>query len=452
MAAQFDVGKAIIQASSILDGFKQRIGGYTGSGFEMLEQALKYPLTETLSYADFIKRYERQDVANRVVSSPVNQSWSTNPEVTESVTESTRFERQWVELAESLDLYTSFSKVDLLSRIGRYAVLILGVADGRDASMELGRGSELRYVNYLPQPNAKVVQWEDDISSPRFGAPSMYEIEILIGNEQVVKSNVHWSRVIHVAQSTVSDKYNGIPTLLPIYNRLIGLEMLASGSPEMYWRGARPGYVASSGGSVLATDAQIESFKEAISDLVNNLNRYVYAEDLDIKSLAPQVVSPKEHAELILKLISASTRIPLRILIGSERGELSSDQDERAWLSFIEARRVDVCNKLILEPFINRLIDYAMIYPPNKEYFIRWKSLMVLSDRDQAEIARIYADAMKKYDEAPGIRDIIPPNVFRKYIMRLDDEAITMADDSVDQYLREETIEEDRFEDGQRSY
>ncbi len=243
---------------------------------------------------------------------------------------------------------------------------------------------------------------------------------------------------MHVAENTLENKYYGIPVLRPIYNRLIGLEKLASGSPEMYWRGARPGYVASTKENVLASAKTIESFKTEISNFVNNLNRYMYAEDLTVTSLAPQVVTPKDHVEIQLKLISAATRIPLRILIGSERGELSSDQDERAWLTYIEERREEVGTRAIIKPFVDRLVSFSILPKPRKNYVVRWSPLVVISEKEKAEVVRLYSDAIKKYDESIGVRDMIPPSIFAKYILKLDEEVLAKIDHSISGYLEEE--------------
>jgi len=434
-----EIEKSLIQATSLMDQIRHRSFLENENGFDALAKALKYP--ETLSYVDFLERYERQDIANRVVSSPVDATWATDPKVGESVREDTPFEKGWNKIVGETSLFSVFSKVDLLGRLGHYAVLFLGASDGTDLSKEIKSGSSLKYINALPEPNVKIVGWEDSIISERFGAPKYYDIQIETnGGESVMNRTVHWSRIIHIAQDTVSNKYYGIPSLLPIYNRLLGLEKLASGSPEMYWRGARPGYVASSGGNVLATDKQIDDFKVAISDFVNNLNRYLYAEDLKVHSLAPQVVTPREHVDVQLQLISAAMRIPLRILIGSERGELSSDQDERAWLNYIESRRDKIGKKLIISPFIDRLLKYNMLEPPKNEYFIRWEPLVVLSDKDRAEVARLYSDAIKKYDDSITARDIIPPDVFKKYILSLDEEAIALSDNILEESLKEEDL------------
>lgn len=416
----------VAHASTLMNQLRDRSSYWNGIGFETIEKALSYPETDAISYHDYLARYERQDIANRVVKSPVGLTWKDTPKVFVPEEDDAAFEKEWEDLVTNVDLYTNCSRADLLARIGRYSVLFLGFNDTTDLQNEVRQDSELMYVAPISEPQATILTWEKNTSTKTYGTPLSYRLNIETGSGETTSRIVHASRVLHIAENTVESRYKGIPALQPIYNRLLGVEKLAGGSPEMFWRGARPGYAASSSGNVLATEEQIEAFKEAVSGFVNNLNRWLYAEDLKIQSLAPQVVSPKEHFDVQVQLISCATRIPVRILLGSERGQLASDQDERAWLSFIEERRDEVAEKLILRPLIDRLIRYGTLSDP-EEYVIVWEPLLVTSEKDKAEIAKLYSAAIKQYDDAVMIKDIIPPEIFLKHILKLDEQALDEA-------------------------
>lgn len=423
-------------ASNIINRFNPYGSALGSVGFDNVKVALGYPDTSQLTYYDFKERYLRQDIAYRIIKAPVGVTWKDEPAVSDNSPDSS-FEVAFDTLASKTNLYKHFSTADLLARIGYYSLLFIGFADGQELDKPPRVGSEVIYLKPLPQPVVEVVAIDTDPTSKRFGAPVLYSIKIEdTGTGQT--RLVHHERLLHIAENQLDDEHMGIPALLPIYNRLLGLEKIAGGSPEMYWRGARPGYAASSGGGVMATKEQIESFKETISDFVNNMNRWLYAEDINIQSLAPQVVSPKEHYDVQLQLISAASRIPLRILTGSERGELSSDQDERGWLGYIEERRQEVGKKLFLEPFVQRMIDYKVLPKPIGGYTIYWKPLVVISEKDKAEIADTYASAIKKYDDAVGSKDMIPPDLFAKYILRLDDTVLEQIDNANGKELAEE--------------
>ena len=78
-------------------------------------------------------------------------------------------------------------------------------------------------------------------------------------------------------------------------------------------------------------------------------------------------------ADLYLKLISATTRIPVRILTGSERGQLASSQDDENWADVISARQEQHVGPALLMPVINRLIWLGVLpEPTNTAVSIRW--------------------------------------------------------------------------------
>lgn len=432
-----ELTEIVAHASSLMNQLRDRSSYWNGIGFGSIEKALSYPETGAITYHDYLARYVRQDIANRVVKSPVGMTWKDTPKVFSTVEDNESFAEEWDALASIIDLYTNCSRADLLARIGRYSVLFLGFNDTANLQNEVRVGSKLMYVSPISEPQGRIVSWAKNPLEKSYGKPQKYRISIEDDSGSTVTRTVHASRILHIAENTVESRYYGVPALQPIYNRLLGVEKLAGGSPEMYWRGARPGYAASSSGNVLATQEQITEFKEAVSGFVNNLNRWLYAEDLKIQSLAPQVVSPKEHFDVQIQLISAATRIPVRILIGSERGQLASEQDERAWLSYIEERRDEVAEKLFLRPLVDRLVSYQAL-PDPIDYSIVWEPLIVTSEKDKAEIARLYSLAIKQYDDSVMIKDDIPPEIFLKYILKLDEKALVEAKSLTEDALRSE--------------
>ena len=437
-----ELTEIVAHASSLMNRLRDRSYYWNGIGFATIEKALSYPETEAITYHDYRARYARQDIANRVIKSPVGMTWKDEPKVFSTVEGHEAFDKEWGVLVAQVDLYTNFARADLLARLGKYSVLFMGFNDTLDLRNEVRQGSSLMYVTPVSEPKVTIQAWDKNTENKTYGTPIMYKLSIETEGGDSKTRLVHASRVLHIAENTVESRYAGIPALQPIYNRLLGLEKLAGGSPEMYWRGARPGYAASSSGNVLATKEQIDQFKEAVSGFVNNLNRWLYAEDLKIQSLAPQVVSPKEHVDVQIQLISSATRIPVRILVGSERGQLASDQDERAWLSFVEERRDEVAKKLFLKPLIDKLIGYGSL-PDPVEYAMLWDPLIVISEKDKAEIARLYSSAIKQYDDAVMIKDSIPPEIFLKYILKLDEKALNEAKSITDDALASEGDDDD---------
>ena len=149
----------------------------------------------------------------------------------------------------------------------------------------------------------------------------------------------------------------------------------------------------------------------------------------------PQISDPSNHVSILLDLIAGTTGIPKRILIGSERGELASTQDETAWNSRVDERRRNYAEPMILRPFIDRLIDLSVLPEPKGGYVIDWPSIFAPSEETQAKIAETKAKALNAYMLAPGADMILPPAMFLKLILGLTDE----------QVLEAESIIEDQF-------
>src|SRR6266513_3278657 len=84
-----------------------------------------------ISVEDYKRLWLRGDIATRVVSLFPEESWSDNPKVFETEDEDeTEFEQTWMDLEDRLRIYSMLQRIDILSGIGRFGVLLLGIDDG----------------------------------------------------------------------------------------------------------------------------------------------------------------------------------------------------------------------------------------------------------------------------------------------------------------------------------
>lgn len=429
--------KIRVAARSVLDSLRNR-----GVIRHNVEEALDYPIN--LTYNDFKARYKKQDIANRVVKSPVQTTWKDIPLVYESKAKETPFEMDWEMLVKELNLYQYIHRADIMAMLGRFSLLFLGFTDDADLRTPVKPiGSKLAYVSPIEEDKIDIKEWDDDLTSPRYGYPTLYQVTLSknISSGGLVDETkyIHWTRVLHIAENRLDSDVYGLPWLEPIYNRLLGIEKIAGGSPEMYWMGARPGYTAQAKDNAVVTDEQLKRIQTELSAFVNRLERFIYVEGMEVKALAPQVESPRDHMETQLHLISAYTRIPIRILIGSERGQLASTQDERGWLSFIDERRKEVGEGIILRPLIDRLIELSVIRAPaSGEYFVEWDSLVILSEKERSEILFNQSRSLATYVNAIGATEILPPEIFLKDMGKTDAEIELIFD------MNTKAVEEDQ--------
>jgi len=394
-----------IKANSVYDHYRST--DFSDNNYDIDEFYKTVGLPKDIYYTDYVQKYERQDIASRIVKSPVYGAWRHNPTVYDDKAKATAFNTDYDRIVKELSLYTHLTQLDLLATLGQYAVLFLGLADNTDPSIPVARAPQISYLSTIPENRADIQTSDEDAASPRFGLPTSYSIVVNVEATASITRTVDWTRVIHVAENTLDSEVYGIPYLKPVFNNLIGLETLSCSSPVMYKFGGRPGVVIQPDQNSLMNDNSIQQDREAISDFLKYNRRWLYIEGKEITPLPVQVVSPEDHVNVQLKLISAATKIPLRMLTGSERGELASSQDERAWLAFLEERRINVVERLILRPLIDRLVEIGTISAPLAgEYTIEWPPLIVKSEKEQVEISLLKSQAIKTRGEAIGGEDV----------------------------------------------
>lgn len=437
--------KRFLTANSVFDYYNTRNHPESGYNIDELYASLGLPLD--LFYSDYVQKYERQDIVSRIVRAPVLGSWRYKPSVYDEKESDTAFKRDYQALTERLRFYFQLTKLDIQATLGRFAVLYLGLDDNTDPSIPTVSASDVLYLSPIPENRAAIQTYEEDTNSPRYGMPDSYTITINPEVTESITKSVDHSRVIHVAENTLDSEVYGIPYLKPIFNNLIGLETLSACSPVMYKSGARPGYIAQPEENSIVSDSLIADMKAQLDEYLKKMPRWMYLEGMKITPLPIQVVSPSDHVDVQLKLISAATRIPMRILTGSERGELASGQDERSWLSYLEERRLNVSEKLILRPVIDKLIGLGVLSEPvGGDYTVEWPPLIVKSEKEQAEISLLRAQTFKTRGEAVGGEDDYPLEYVLKDFGKTDEE-IKAQMEVVEKQIREERplrgVEED---------
>ena len=425
--------------------------GLSYGGDRNLYTALGYP--DEIKYVDYYAKYKRQDISKAVINRPIEATWKGEQLVFEKGIEPEKDEllKKWKDLYKTLKLKQGFIRLDKLSSIGQFGVLLLGFNDVTGAEqwqkgVNPSQALKLMYVSPYSENATTIFMWDSTVTSPRYGKPLLYQIEITLDDGKSSMLTVHHSRIIHVAGTQLESEIYGEPELMGIYNRLMDLEKIVGGSAEMFWRGARSGYAAEVKDGYEA-DANLKtSLEDQMDAYSNNLTRFFVNEGVDLKNLAPQVSSPSEHVDVQISMISAAKGIPKRILMGSERGELSSAQDADAWKELVETRRQEYADVMILREFVNRMMEFKVL-PLVKDYMTEWTALTNVSDKDKAEIGKIKATALKEYAASPLAASIFPPEMFYKLILHMTDEEVEELNMHLENYLSEMEVEEPTAEE-----
>lgn len=419
--------------------------GLSYEGKRDIYSSLGYP-KEDPTFADYWQRYQRQDIARAVIDRPIEATWHDVIAVrtVASDDETDKLVQAWKEMDKKLKLKEKFSQLDKLASLGHYAVMLIGfddVSDRQKFAEPVSEGErKIKYVKPISEANAAVESYEERPDNERYGLPKFYKIQLTKpGSKKTYSLRVHYSRILHVAYGTLENEVKGQPVLKSIYNRLIDLEKLVGGSAEMFWRGARPGYQGQIDPEHIMGEKEEEKLRSQIDEYEHDLRRILVSQGIELNPLGAQVSDPEKHVDVQVEMISAVTGIPKRILMGSERGELSSAQDQGAWKEIVISRRVERAERKILSPFVDMCMKYKVLETVD-DWVIDWADLFAPSEKDRVEIGRMRAQAIQFYATQPFAMEIFPPEVFMRHILGMTEnqvdqikgkigEAISLEDD-----------------------
>ena len=403
-----------------------------------------------ITYETYQLTYERQDIAGRIIDAYPEATWRKRPDVVEidkdenlvGKDQPTAFEEGFLTLADKVGLFSEILIADRLAGIGRYSVLFLGTDDTDDLSQPLVKGN-IKYVKALSEIEAVVSRFVSDINDPNFGLPQYYTVQLgdLEGTQQS-RVNVHYSRVIHIVEKPVKSRIYGQPRLERIMNRLYDLEKVIGGSAEMFWQNGRGGLQLDLNDEHDYKDS-LEAMQEEVDKYEHGLTRIMRTRGITATPINMNVPDPTLPSDVLLKIIAGATGIPMRILTGSESGELASSQDENNWASRISERQENFATPFILDRFIDKAVITGTIKPveAGNLYRIDWAKSSSLSQVDEANVANTKTTAIVNYANSPLSQQIVPVEEFREKILDLPPSP-EQVDDFTDEPLEDEPEED----------
>lgn len=410
-----DQVRNLLVSNSLLLERLSLLQGKTHGGKRDLYKVFGYD--QNVTPDQFRSRYERGDIATRIATAYPDAVWSNPPEILdeEEVQDYSEFEKKFIALAKTLKLWHYIHRADILAQLGRYSVLFVGVADGQtDLKLPIQPGLP-KFLMPFGETHAEISEVESDPQNERYGKPKMYKLTVTSSDGKGEHTiDVHASRVIHIAERLLDNDTYGMSIFKPIINRLQDLDKIIGGGSEVWWLNARGGLHVNADKDV--TISNPTAVKDQIEEYLHKLSRVITTQGMDVKSLAQSVASPKDQVSVTLDVLAGATGIPKRILIGSERGELASTQDQDNWASRVEERRQLFCGPCVLEPLVNFFISIGAL-PDPKEFTIKWPDLVTPSDQTKAEIAFKKTSALVAYGNSVGADQVIPPQQFVEEIL-----------------------------------
>lgn len=406
---------------SLLSRLARMMMGRANSGFNgarNYDELFGYPAKPDPQY--YKELYDRNGIASRIIRAFPQATWRDWPSVKDEGGDDSVFKKEWDDLVERGRLPHYFERADRLAGVGRFAVLLIGNKGGKDLSKPIGKGA-LNYLMPYADWSTTIDKWCSDTSDPRYGQPEIYSLQFKDSmqggdNPNSKTTRVHHSRLIHVAEFLEQDDVYGTPRLQAVVNDLHDLLKTKGGSAEAFWLTANRGMTIGIDKEYQATDEDIKNLKEQAEEYLHQLRRTIVGEGITSTVLGSEVADPKNTIDVILDLIAGGVGIPKRILLGSERGELSSNQDENNWAARIDERRTTYAGPMILKPFIEKMIDIGELSEPKGEWSIEWSQAAAASDKEKAEIANSRCTALKTYFSAPGIESAVAPQEVREWM------------------------------------
>lgn len=409
-----------------------------------------YP--KEISSTQYRYMFDREGLATKVVKLYPEESWSENPEVYEGedVDDETDFEVAVKLLEKEHGFWHYLERVDILSGIGRFGVLLVGIDDGKelyepiDGIDETGAATnwkehKLIYLRPFDESNVTVNEIEINKKNPRYGRPLFYTInmstDLSLSTAASTDAKVHWTRVLHVADNRESSEIYGVPRMQALYNRLYDIRKVLSGSGEMFWKGAFPGYAFEVNPELGDVELDEDSLKETVQDYFNGLQRYMSLSGMSVKSLQPQVAEPGNHIETQVKVLAMAMNVPYRVFMGTEEAKLAGEKDSLAWNRRLKKRQDKYLTPLLVRPFIQRLIDIGVL-PEVDEFFVDWPDLNSPSDKDKSEVAKEVTEALAKY-VGGNVDTVMPPSEFLSMVMGFDQEEVNQITKAAEKHIQE---------------
>lgn len=389
-------------ASDLMESRGLSRAGIQFGGERDIEEALGY--TKNPQPEHFRDFYDSRDIASVIVDRPAHDTWRKRPEVKDGSEGKSDFMKDWQALVEDHKVYHYLERLDKLSGIGRYGVLLLGFNDENSGNLqtEVKNPKGLNYLTPFWEEKAEIKKFETEPGEKRFGRPKEYNIDLEADIEGFdmddAQRDVHYSRVIHVAEGLLDNEVYGEPRLKKVFHRLEDLDKLLGAAPESYWQQAAKGFHVEEKENANLEDEDFDDITDEVSAFLHGFKRVFTTSGVNLHELTGNTdIDPSNPFDIVISVIAAKTGIPKRILTGSERAELASSQDRKNWFDRVEERQNQFASPMILEKLIDHLVDFNVLSPPKDgSYEVEWPNLWTPTVSERAEIAYKRAQALNQ--------------------------------------------------------
>lgn len=363
-----------VQAMRVLSGMVSRLqlGRLTSFGGKR-DYGSIFGWDDVITPEKMMYMYNRGGIAKRLVDAYPDANWARPPEIWADGDDA--WTKAWETLLGEVDVWGALHRLDRLAALGHYAVMLIGT-DRPGLEMPLRNPTSLSFLQPYGELSAKITKWDKDRQSENYGRPAVYRIYpdnlgsgLTLSNSNGVETAgttrssflVHHSRILHVARGSLEDDVYGQPLMAPSWDYLTDLRKVVGSSSESYWISANRGMQADVDKEMTLNSGDEAALQDEIDDFFNGFRRFVRTKGVELKTLDNQLADPKNPFDVLVTLISGTSGIPKRILLGSEAGQLASTQDKGNWAERLEEERSLHSEPKVLRPFIRKLISAGLL-------------------------------------------------------------------------------------------
>lgn len=419
---------AVVNAKAVvMNAFQRHIGAMFPGFFpgQKHNHYIDFGFPGEVSFELAYAMYTRNSLAKAAIDKTVRKTWQDPPWLLEkprdgsegSVKKETRLEKATRQHFTKIRFWPKVMEADRRSMVGRYAGLILRVADGQGTDQPLGTvsGGLDALIDVIPawEVQLKVSKWDNDPQSETYGEPLMFEYDEgnLTGggvspaaNGRARKLTVHPSRVViwSFDGSMECDS-----ALKAGFNDLLTLEKIIGAGGEGFWKNTKQAPVLEMDKEAdiqkmaramgIPPEKIIDIMNEQVADWQKGFDELLMVQGMTAKFPKIDLPDPENFFMNALQSFSASFDIPLKVLVGTQTGERAATEDASQWNQTCNFRRKNTVIPNILQ--IVQRLEACGILKENPEWFIDWTDLTESTMLDKIERAGKMARVNKDFGD-----------------------------------------------------
>lgn len=305
---------------------------------------------------------------------------------------------------EALDLDNKILWSAIWGRLFGGSLLVIGMNTGAAQDIPLPPGAKgVRFLNIVDRRDATISTYYEDVMSPKYGQPEVYEIRSQLGQ----MTRIHESRVIRFDGIEVDARkrrelkgwsYSVLQrpyaALRDFSNAFRSAQVLLSDASQGVFKikGLVDMIASDEGPEVQKRMALVDQMRSALRSIILD------ADQEDFTRVTTSFAGIPDILDRIMMMLSAATDIPVTLLMGRSAAGMNAtgEGDARAFYDTVAAYQ-----EKVLTPILRKLLPLIGDVPEDLE--IEWLPLWEPSDQEKATTEGIEATTQKTIAETDAI-------------------------------------------------